>query len=670
MSTADLDGDGAEEVVAVSYDKHVYALEEDGRLLWKHPIGVPVYSLDTGDLDGDGRAEVVVGGDDNRVRALAGNGDPLWERRMGSRVTSLRIGDVNGDGKGEVLAGCWDGQLRLLDAVGELLWLLLGEEGVSTIKMVDLDRDGRLEILVGFQGDAVSLVAGDGTLRWTYRTGGHVRELTTSDLDADNHEEIVVGSADGWLYAISEDGELEWKRSLADPVITFDAADVDGDGRMEIAAGTGPRAPKVWMLDHLGEPRWSYDVEKSAWAVRLADADGDGDVEILAGGDDGNIYILDIYGRLRGAYHTERRVHGLALAGATEGQSARLIARSGNDVYVLASASTEYPPQEPEPVGEPATLLSWPGPLPGMAEGGEELIELVAVGDIMLSRTVEERMEVYGSAYPFEAVTELLRGADIAVGNLESPLSVSGEPLQKRFVFRAHPRHAEALAQAGFDVVSVANNHLLDFGQEGIEQTLEVLRHVGVAHLGAGLSPEQARRPLILWAKGRNVAFLAYAAGRWKGSSEVPTSGQVSFADLAVIRDDVERARERADLVVVIMHLGTEYQSRPDEEQLAVSRAAIDAGACLVIGHHPHVVQGTARYGEGFMAYSLGDFVFDIDVTEAARDGAILRVLLGDSGVEAVDLVPVRIVDDVQPRFLAGEDGLPIVRQVWRAPSD
>jgi len=121
------------------------------------------------------------------------------------------------------------------------------------------------------------------------------------------------------------------------------------------------------------------------------------------------------------------------------------------------------------------------------------------------------------------------------------------------------------------------------------------------------------------------------------------------------------------DLVVVIMHLGTEYQRYPDEEQLAVSRAAIEAGACLVIGHHPHVVQGVEPYRGGFVAYSLGDFIFDIDVGEGARYGSILRVLLGENGVEAIDLVPVRIVDDVQPRFLLGEDGLPLVTEVFRA---
>ncbi|MDH4209730.1 MAG: CapA family protein, partial [Anaerolineae bacterium] len=131
-------------------------------------------------------------------------------------------------------------------------------------------------------------------------------------------------------------------------------------------------------------------------------------------------------------------------------------------------------------------------------------------------------------------------------------------------------------------------------------------------------------------------------------------------------RDEVQRARQLADLVVVIMHLGTEYQIAPDEEQLAVSRTAIDAGACLVIGHHSHVVQGTEVYRDGLIVYGLGNFVFDIDVVEGAREGAILRVLLGERGVEAADLLPVRIVEDVQPRLMVDEGGRPIVRQVFR----
>jgi len=666
VATADLDGDGAEEIIAASYDKHVYAFGQDGRLLWRYRTGAPAYCLAVGDLDANGSAEVVVGGDDNRVRVLQGDGQPLWDWQADTRVTSLHVGDVDGDQTGEVLAGGWDGQLWLLGADGELRWHLSSDEGLSVVQLVDLDGDGRLEALTGHQRGLVSLVDADGSVRWSYRTGGHVRELATEDIDGDSHGEIMVGSADGWLYVLSGEGDLEWKRSLGDPVITVDVADLDGDGRGEIAVGTGPHTPKIHLLSHLGEPRWAYDVSKGVWVVRAADVDGDGKYEVLAGGDDGSIRILDMYGRLRGGYQTERRVHGLGVVGETAGESKDIVARSGNDVYLLTVDTAETRWAEPEAKPEVDTLLSWRGPLPRSAEKREDLIELVAVGDIMLSRTVEERTEVFGTSYPLEAVVGLLRGADIAIGNLESPLSVRGEPLQKRFLFRAHPRLAEALAWAGIDVVNLANNHQLDYGEEGFVQTLEALREAGVAHVGAGLSYEEAHAPLVWEAKDRRIAFLAYAAGRWEGSFELPTRELISFAERATIREDVQRAGELADLVVVVMHLGTEYQLYPDEEQLAVSRAAIEAGACLVIGHHPHVVQDVEPYRGGFVAYSLGDFIFDIDVGEGARYGSILRVLLGEDGVEAIDLVPVQIVDDVQPRFLAGEDGLPLVTEVFR----
>ena len=668
VATTDLDGDGRVEVIAASYDKYVYALGGDGRLLWRYRTGAPLHSLDAGDLDGDGRSEVVVGGDDNQVHALAPDGSPLWVWRTGSRVTSLRIGKVEGRGRGEVLAGCWDGGLWLLGAGGELRWHVRRADGVSVVELVDLDDDGRLEAVAGDRGGGVTLTDAKGVSQWTYRTGGQVRKLRVSDVDGDGRNEMIIASADGWLHVLSESGVLQWKRPLADPLIDLDVADVDGDGTSEMAVSTGPRAPKVLLMDQSGEPRWEYGLEKSVWAVRLADADGDGTREVVTGGDDGAVRILDVYGRLLGGYQTPRRIHGLDLVDVTADGITDIVARSGNNLYLLAVDSSETIWEAPEANAEVATLDGWTGPLPGLAAGEEEFVELMAVGDIMLSRTVEERTDVYGSTYPFDAVAELLRGADIAIGNLECPLSVEGGPIDKRYLFRAHPGHADALAWAGLDVVSLANNHLLDFGQAGLEQTLEALQGSGVAHLGAGLTVEEAHSPWIREVKGRRIAFLAYAASRWEGSPELPTKEQVSFADLATIGEDVQRASHLADLVVVIMHLGTEYQLHPDEEQLAVSRVAIDAGACLVIGHHPHVVQGTETYQGGFIAYSLGNFVFDIDTVEAAREGAILRVLLGVDGVQAVDLIPVRIVDDVQPRFLAGEDGLPVVRQLLGAP--
>lgn len=492
-----------------------------------------------------------------------------------------------------------------------------------------------------------------------------MRELRVYDLDNDGRKETVVGSADGAVSVLSDEGRPEWSRKLDGSVLAIHMADMDRDGEGDVIAGTGADAHGVYLLDGRGELRWKYQAENGIWAVLGVDLDQDGAPEIVAGGDDGVVYVLDEYGRLRSTYRTAHRVHGLIAADLRGDGQMDIVARSGNDAYVLSASVLESVVLGAEERLEPTAPATVTGPLPKTASSRDELIELVAVGDIMLSRTVEERMDVLGSSYPFVPTADLISSADIAIGNLESPLSAEGDPIGKRFVFRAHPRHIAGLAWAGFDVLSLANNHLLDFGHQGLAQTMEVLRDNGLAYVGAGASYEEAHRPLIREAKGIRVAFLAYAAIRWRGSHEVPTVERIAFAEVESVREDVRRAKQEADLVVVIMHLGTEYQAYPDEEQLAVSRAAIEAGACLVIGHHPHVVQGTAVYGEGFVAYSLGNFVFDMDVSERAREGGILRVLLGSDGVEAAELIPVRIVDDVQPRYVAGRAGQPMVDRVF-----
>lgn len=665
MALADLDGDGRGEIVAGSYDKHVYALTGAGKSFWSYKTGAAVYALDAGDLDGDGGCEVVAGGDDNRVHALSPDGLLIWKYQTASRVVDVLVEDVDADGLNDVVAASWGRQLYLLAPDGDLRWQLPTRSEPSALQCGDLDNDGQLEIVVGSQDGEVCVVGADGTRRWEYRTGGYVRELAVEDLDGDGREEIIVGSADGSVYTLSGEGQLEWRRQLESPVVTVYAGDVDGDGSGEVVVGTGLPSPRICLLSDAGEVRWSYQAEKGVWVVLGADVDGAGSLEILGGADDGGVWVLDVHGRLRGSYHTERRVHGLVLYDLDGDDDKAVVARSGNDVYLLTFSPADVPSRPLRRAPEPATVASWTEALPGAVESGEDLIELVAVGDIMLSRTVEERMDLYGSQYPFGGTADLIRHADIAIGNLECPLSVSGQPIQKRFTFRAHPRHVRGLAWAGFDILSLANNHLLDFGGEGFCETVNTLDRSGLPYVGAGLSYDDAHRARVLEVKGRKVAFLAYAASRWRGSPEVPTEELIAFADSTTIREDVARATQQADLVVVIMHLGAEYRLYPDEEQLAVARTAIEAGASLVIGHHPHVVQGTASYAGGFIAYSIGNFVFDIDVTEQAREGAMLRVLLGDDGVEAAELIPVRIVDDVQPRFLADEEGHPIVKRVF-----
>jgi len=297
-------------------------------------------------------------------------------------------------------------------------------------------------------------------------------------------------------------------------------------------------------------------------------------------------------------------------------------------------------------------------------------IELVATGDIMLARTVEERMNQYGSLYPFQAVYHLLQGADIAVGNLETPFTVHGNPADKRFIFRAHPEHIPILRTVGFDVLSLANNHVLDFPSDSMDDTLAALEDLGIATVGAGRG-EAPHLPVVLEVKGIKVAFLAFAAPRWRGSPEVPTAtdleanAAVAWAEPEPVRKAVAQAREEADLVIVLLHMGTEYEAQANQQQRTVAHAAVEGGAALVIGHHPHVLQDVEIYHGVPIVYSLGNFVFDMDVIERTRDTAILRAVLAQDGVRSVDLYLARIVDDAQPRLRMAKDGSPLVQHVY-----
>lgn len=459
-----------------------------------------------------------------------------------------------------------------------------------------------------------------------------------------------MGSSEGVLHLLSSDGQLLWRRDMGSSIPTLGIAKIEGSPKTFF--GSGYDDSQIYLLDD--QRLLGFATGSGVWALDIFLFDGE--ETIAAGGDEGTIYFLDRYGRLLGSYHVGGRIHGL-LAYDLEGDGRpEIILRSGIYLYALEITPGRAEAETPQITPYPPLAFS------AFSTQDVDLVELVAVGDILLCRTVEERMNQYGVEFPFAVTGDLLRSADVALGNLECPLSTRGEPIDKRFLFRAHPRNLAALSWAGIDIVSLANNHLLDFGEEAMKDTLEGLKDSEILYVGAGLSEEEAHRPVIMEVRGVKIAFLAYAAMRWKGSPEVPTETRVAFAEVDRVREDVRRVKEQVDLVVVIMHLGTEYQSQPDAEQLAVSQAAVEEGATLVIGHHPHLVQEATPYLGGFIAYSLGDFVFDMPWEE---EGTILRAFLTADGLERVEVIPVEIVDGVQPRPLLDEEGDPIIHTVY-----
>ncbi|MFQ5880117.1 MAG: CapA family protein [Dehalococcoidia bacterium] len=359
-------------------------------------------------------------------------------------------------------------------------------------------------------------------------------------------------------------------------------------------------------------------------------------------------------------------------------------------VLVAACAGEGPPPASPLsvaplPTAAPTPTAGAPSPSAAPPEAtptpSPSVVTLAAVGDVMLGRGVGDLARDQGRRYPLAEVAGVLGRADIAFANLEAPLTDVGRPQVKDFVFRADPASADALAWSGIDVVSLANNHAMDYGGQGLLATIDALDEAGIDHVGAGADGGDAYRPLVVTVRGLRIAFLAYvnvpddsvSGFSTRGVAAGPSAPGVAWGTAQTIGRDVERARVMADLVVVSLHSGYEYQEMPNDLQVELAHAAVDAGAHLVLGHHPHVLQGLESYGDGLIAYSLGNFVFDLDETDYAQPGlpsalsAVLMVTLGRQGVEGYEVVPVRIDPaEGRPLLAEGEAARPVRERLER----
>jgi poly-gamma-glutamate synthesis protein (capsule biosynthesis protein) len=277
-------------------------------------------------------------------------------------------------------------------------------------------------------------------------------------------------------------------------------------------------------------------------------------------------------------------------------------------------------------------------------------VRLAAIGDINLGDGPRAVMRVHGVRYPWRRVAPLLRGADIAFGNLECAVSRRGSPVPKLFTFRGRPAALRAAVRfAGMDVFNLANNHALDYGRRAFKDSVRLARRYGATTVGAGWDLQRARRPRVVTRLGLRVAFVGFSDILPFSFAATPTRSGTAFAFPAAVRRSVRRANRRADVVVATFHWGQERSTRPNARQRMFARIALHAGADAVIGAHPHVLQPTRRRGRRVVAYSLGNFIWTPTSAITARTG-ILDVRLSGRGVERARLRRARIVGG-QPRL-------------------
>lgn len=289
----------------------------------------------------------------------------------------------------------------------------------------------------------------------------------------------------------------------------------------------------------------------------------------------------------------------------------------------------------------------------GQNEG--EGVRMLFVGDIMLSRAVGSIMQrTENFVFPFEKASSTLRSADITFGNLEGPISSRGKNQGSEYSFRADPRVVEGLVSAGFDVMSLANNHILDWGRDALMDTVSILTSNGVVGAGAGKNYDEANRPQTISSHGILVAFLAYTnlypSSLWATQD---AAGVSSFdKDRIVQRIKDIKEKKGADIVVVSLHWGTEYETSANQEQRDIAHALIDAGADIIVGHHPHVVEEVEQYHDGVIFYSLGNFVFDQNFSKETMKGLVGEVVVSQKRIRSVHTYNATLNASYQPDII------------------
>lgn len=282
-------------------------------------------------------------------------------------------------------------------------------------------------------------------------------------------------------------------------------------------------------------------------------------------------------------------------------------------------------------------------------------VYLIAVGDIMLSRNVENKINQNGFNYPFLKTRNYLQKGDIVFGNLECPI-IKG-PIVKtgQMVFRAPPGVEKALKNANFSILSLANNHTYNKNEEGMLKTFYYLKKEGIKYTGAGKSSKEAYGYTLIEKNGVKFAFLAYSDGSLVPDFyEANNLPGIAFDRKQKMISAVKEAKKEVDFVIVSMHLGQEYKPTPNSDQKDFARDAIDNGADLILGHHPHVIESIEKYKGKYIFYSLGNFIFDQMWSQETREGLMAKFLFKNNKVTLVETKAILIENYSQPRILQG----------------
>ncbi|MGG3282258.1 CapA family protein [Paenibacillus solani] len=301
---------------------------------------------------------------------------------------------------------------------------------------------------------------------------------------------------------------------------------------------------------------------------------------------------------------------------------------------------------------------------------GSKRVVMHFAGDTLFSGKVGELLKKQGYDYPYEHLGSMFLEDDLTVLNLETPVTTGGVgAANKQFVFKSSPDVLLAMREAGVEAVNLANNHILDQGQEGLLDTLKHLQDQGIRYVGAGRNEEEAFKAQYFELQGMTVALLGFSRvlpeTSWYALENRPGVAGAYDHVLPKAVEAIREARSKADLVVVIAHWGEELHKTPNGHQINLSRAFIDGGADLIIGGHPHVLQGLEQYKGKWIAYSTGNFIFTKSSNADTWKTAVFRASCSKEGDCDLQLTPYRTeIGKVIP--LEGEEAVSVLKEVQK----
>lgn len=312
----------------------------------------------------------------------------------------------------------------------------------------------------------------------------------------------------------------------------------------------------------------------------------------------------------------------------------------------------------------------------------ETKVTFLAVGDMMMSRGVNSVIaRTNDPLRPFSGLVELLDSTDFNFGNLESPISGSDKPGPPHsLVFNTPIRNVEGLKRYKFKVLNLANNHALDQRAAGLENTRKVLAENEITYLGVGADLSEAWKPKIITVNGLKLGFLGASYASVNDGGVARNNLVARIEDTEYLKNSLESLKKDADFIVVTMHAGVEYVRQPHQPQIDFAHAAIDYGADLVIGAHPHWIQIIEKYKDKYIFYSLGNFIFDQEWSQDTKEGLVLKVSLEGqiainpplntsnfrekAKLKEIELIPVIIENYSTPRLAKEEEKTKILAKI------